>query len=607
MRKRTIFYSFILMMLVVSLVHAQMNNFGTPEVKEPIVSAEIYLSENKLVADSTTQIAVMLNIDKDWHINSHQTSSDFLIPTEVSFNLPVVDITYPMHEMTKLPISDESIAVYSGKVTVFAELSVDIAPIGEYELITEIRYQGCSEDGQCSLPETVEVRKSVDVVESGVQVEKINSEIFSAAMVREAGEAPEIQDVEPDETVEDDRGQIEKWIAEKGWLLTMLLIFISGLALNLTPCVYPMISITVIYFADQAKGSIAKSLLLGVVYVLGMAFTYSVIGVIAALTGSMLGAALQNPFVIGFIVLVMLALASSMFGLYEFRAPTTLMQWAGVSHEGIFGTLLMGVTIGIIGAPCLGPFTLGLLLFVGESANPLLGFLVFFVFSIGLGLPYVFLGTFSGAMNKLPRSGEWMIWVKKIFGFILIALALYFARPLIPEIVYKWGNVAIALVAGIYLGFMEKSKARSSAFVWIKRIVGVFAILAAIYMAIPKAEQITVAWQDYEEKWIENAKQENLPVMIDFTADWCPSCRELEHYTFTDPNVIRLSQKFVTLKADMTKDNSPEVKTLREAYKIMGVPTIIFIDEKGIRRSDLRVVGFLEAEKLIQRMEKVLE
>jgi len=181
-------------------------------------------------------------------------------------------------------------------------------------------------------------------------------------------------------------------------------VFIAGLALNLTPCVYPIIPITVGFFAQQAKERKGGTFGLAVAYVLGMAVTYSALGVTAALTGRLFGTALQNPIVVGVIVAVMLALAASMFGLWELRVPAWAMRASG-GRGGVFGALLMGLVVGFVAAPCIGPFVLGLLTYVGQQGSPLLGFVLFFTLAMGLGLPYLLLGTFTGAINKLPASG----------------------------------------------------------------------------------------------------------------------------------------------------------------------------------------------------------
>jgi len=222
-----------------------------------------------------------------------------------------------------------------------------------------------------------------------------------------------------------------------GWamILTLLGIFTGGMALNLTPCVYPMIPITVSYFGGQvAKGGGGRGRLVmhGLCYMLGLALTNSLLGVVASLTGGLMGAMLQNPIVLLVVAGVLVFFATSLFGLWEMRLPSGLTQAAAKSYTGYLGTLFMGATLGVVAAPCIGPFVLGLLTWVAGMGSPWLGFVVFFTLSLGLGLPLFVLAMFSGQLEKLPRSGGWMVWVRKLMGWVLIGMAAHFIRPILP-------------------------------------------------------------------------------------------------------------------------------------------------------------------------------
>src|SRR3989338_1494430 len=209
--------------------------------------------------------------------------------------------------------------------------------------------------------------------------------------------------------------------------LALLGIFLSGVALNLTPCVYPMLSVTVALFGGKTEKRLGVAFGKALLYVAGMVFMYSFLGGFAALTGGFFGAILQNQWVLFAISLLMFILALSMFGLYEFQAPSAILSWmGGVRRAGNLGIFLSGLFVGIFAAPCIGPPIVALLTWVGQSTNPAFGFLVFFVLALGLGLPYLILGTFSGLLSKLPKSGEWLVWVIKVFGVILISLSLFY-------------------------------------------------------------------------------------------------------------------------------------------------------------------------------------
>jgi thiol:disulfide interchange protein DsbD len=235
-----------------------------------------------------------------------------------------------------------------------------------------------------------------------------------------------------------------------------------------------------------------------------------------------------------------------------------------------------------------------------------MGFLMFFVLSIGLGIPFILLGTFSGSAAKLPRAGDWMVWVRKVFGFILIGLAIYFVKPLLSEFIYWGGLIATTFVGGIYLGWIDKATSQGRIFPYVKKAFGSLAILLGIFLILPEKEVPAVEWQTYDEILLAESAQKGQPVMIDFYADWCIPCKELDEFTFTDERVIELSQQFLNLKADLTKEGSDQVQNLREKFRILGVPTIVFIDATGEEREDLRVTGFLEAKEFGKLMEHVL-
>ena len=226
-------------------------------------------------------------------------------------------------------------------------------------------------------------------------------------------------------------------------LWTLFGVFIGGMALNLTPCVYPLIPITVSYFSGLSGGSRSRLVAHGLAYLGGLSVTNTVLGVAAALTGGLMGAMLQNPVVLLAVAGILLIFATSLFGLWELRLPQSLTQAATKSYAGFFGTLFMGLTLGLVAAPCIGPFVLGLLTWVASQGSAWLGFAVFFTLSLGLGLPLFFLALFSGSLEKLPRSGEWMNWVRKLMGWVLVGLAVHFLRPLLPE---AWGVISWGLL-----------------------------------------------------------------------------------------------------------------------------------------------------------------
>ncbi|MCK4774570.1 MAG: thioredoxin family protein, partial [Candidatus Krumholzibacteria bacterium] len=270
------------------------------------------------------------------------------------------------------------------------------------------------------------------------------------------------------------------------------------------------------------------------------------------------------------------------------------------------GAFVMGVNVGIVAAPCIGPFVLGLLTFVGERGDPVLGFALFFTLSVGLGLPFVFLAIASGSISKLPRSGEWMEWVRKVFGVILLAMAVYFLNPLLPDAAYYILLGSLLVVCGLIMGFLLKVSSTSAFFNVFRRAVGLAMPLAGLWIIFAPGHILGIApgipWIPYDGDLLAQAKTENRPVVIDFTAEWCIPCEELEHETFNQPEVIEAVKNIVPLRADLTQSGSEEVVDLRRKYQIRGVPTIVFINSDGRERSDLRVVRFLEKDEFLEKL-----
>lgn len=390
-------------------------------------------------------------------------------------------------------------------------------------------------------------------------------------------------------------------------LWTLAGVFLGGMALNLTPCVYPLIPITVSYFGGQSGESKGKLLIHGLCYLLGLAATNSILGVTAALTGGLMGAMLQNTLVLIGISVILFIFATSLFGLWELRLPSGLTQAASKSYAGYFGTLFMGLTLGIIAAPCIGPFVLGLLTWVGSVAAPWFGFIIFFTLSIGLGLPLFILALFSGKIDKLPRSGEWMNWVRKLMGWVLIGMAAYFLRSLMPRTLSIILYCIILLSAGVHLAFVDKSEASFNAFKWIKHCIGVASIALALFLAVTGfLRGPGVDWQQYSIEMLHQAHLEGSPVIIDFSAAWCAPCRKMDDITFHDPKVVNQSQQFMMIKIDLTKGDNQLYQQLIRTYRVKGVPTIVFLDESGKERPDLRLIDFIKPEDFLSHMKKAL-
>jgi len=389
-----------------------------------------------------------------------------------------------------------------------------------------------------------------------------------------------------------------------GMLWTLLAVFAGGLALNLTPCVYPLIPITVSYFSGRSTRGKSGLVGHGVCYIGGLALTNSLLGVVAALTGSLIGALLQSPLVLTVIAAVLVGFALSLFGFWELRVPFWLTRAASKSYTGFFGSFFMGVTLGIVAAPCIGPFVLGLLTWVATLGDPLIGFLIFFTLSLGLGTPLFILAVFSGQLAKLPKSGEWMNWVRRLMGWVLVGMAAYFVKPVLPTAIQPFLLAVVAISAGIHLGWLDKTTATFRWFPWMKTMVGT---LCLVFATVLIGNQVfmgpSVRWHPYSTQLLAESAQKQKPVIIDFYANWCAPCRELDQITFHHPDIVRLSQDdFVMVKVDLTRKDAQKFDPLLKEYDIKGVPTVVFIDAAGIERTDLRLIDFMEPDEFLNRM-----
>ncbi len=402
-------------------------------------------------------------------------------------------------------------------------------------------------------------------------------------------------------------------LARGSWL-AYAAAFAGGVLTSLTPCVYPLIPITVSIFGARRSASRAQAAALSGLYVLGIAAMYSALGVGAALTGKAFGSVLQNPWVIGGIAVIFTAMAASMFGAFELQLPAGLQaRLSTVGGAGYLGALGMGLVAGVIAAPCTGPVLAAALTFVAAKGSVAFGLSIMFAYALGMGLLFFAIGAFS---VSLPKSGPWMETVKGIFGVALLAAAGVFLRDAFPAVKPLFSAArGAALVAagaaglGILLGAVQASfsgpgRERLAKAMGIALTVGGIVYASGSASARGGVTAADFPWirQD-ESRALALARADGRPVIIDFWADWCAACRELDRDAWSNPRVREEASHFVALKMDGT-DDSPVFQRAFDKYGVVGMPTVIFIDSKG-REVPQRVTGAISGEEMLKYLESV--
>jgi len=420
----------------------------------------------------------------------------------------------------------------------------------------------------------------------------------------------------------------------KGDNLALVLVsfFGFGLLLSLTPCVFPMIPILSGIIVNHGHAvSHLRAFVLSLAYVLGMAVTYAAVGVAAGLSGTLLSAALQNAWVLGGFALVFVVLSLSMFGFYELQMPAALQSRVSDTANRQGGSLpaiaLMGALSALIVGPCVAAPLAGALLYIAQTGNAALGGGALFVMALGMGVPLLLVGAFSRSL--LPKSGPWMDGVEKFFGVVMLATALWLISPVIPLALQMFGWALLMIIPAIYLHALDPLLPHAHGWQRLGKGLGVILLLGGTAMIIgvlggakdplqplgflrggiaaevPAPTFERVASTERLEARLVEAKSAGKAVMLDFYADWCVSCKEMERFTFADPQIASRMKQFVLLKADVTANSEADMALLKR-FGLFGPPGIIFFDRRGTEQLDLRVVGFQSAQEFLPTLERAL-
>ena len=577
-----------------------------PSQPKDTVHTEGVLSVDKVQPGSTFQIAIVMTFDKGWHANANP-AGEGLIPTQVVLpehtDLQFGEVVYPKGDVLEIASIGKA-PVYHDQAVIGVQATLgQNAQIQKIELPFKLTYQACS-DEQCLLPKTVGVNIPMEIVGTDQPVRPINAEIFSSLQLNMPQDTL---------TATSETGEFRQALS-RGYFWAFLLVFTGGILTSLTPCVYPLIPITVSIFGANREASRLKSFLLSVTYVMGIAVMYSILGVAVASTGAVFGQIMANPIVVGFVCAILIALGLSLIGVFELRLPYAVQNRLNtVGGAGFGGAFAMGTVAGIIAAPCTGPALGAVLSFVATTGDTFLGFWLMLTYAIGMGLLFILIGTFSGLISSLPQSGGWMYVLENIFGVVIIAMALYFLKEVVTPLREVLDNSApvfiiggVLLILGVILGkFAQRFRdlPRAAQF---RKSVGVLAAVFGLYVIVGAFTTVEsdLDWVTDETQGLEEARASKQPVMIDFFATWCGACVELDKFTFSDPEVQSRLEDFVKIKLDFSR-GSDQVEELKKKYGIVGLPVVLFLDSEGkpLKRLE-KFVGPKEFLKIMDEIEQ---
>ncbi len=585
--------SIFLLLCLPNLAHADLLSFGA---KKPAF----------LPADQAFSLEVTA-LGQHTLLASFKVTPDYyLYRDKISFSVSggkrkVTGINLPKGEIKNDP-NFGLIEVYHQSFQ--AEINLDQADTGK-SLEIHAGYQGCSDKGLCYPP-----------------IEKV----FNVNLDQVVSTGP----AAPPVKIENENTQIAKLFQGGSFWLIVSFFFGAGLLLSLTPCVFPMIPIlSGIIVGRGHKITHLHAFVLSLAYVLGMAITYAIAGVAAGYSGNLISNALQTPWVLGSFAAMFVVLSLSMFGFYELQLPTSLQSklsdTSNKLHGGhLSGVFAMGALSAVIMGPCVAAPLAGALLYISQTHDSILGGTALFALALGMGAPLLLIG--SSAAVLLPKAGAWMESVKRFFGVLMLALAIWIVSPVIPMGVQMLLWSALLIFSAIYLHAFDPLPINTKGWHRARKAVGILALLlGAAYLIgalsgardilhplgnIVRASSETSPTLHFERirnvAELENrlAQAQGKRVMLDFYADWCVSCKEMERFTFTEAGVQNRLKNAILLQADVTANNA-EDKLLLSRYQLFGPPAILFFNDQGKELTDFRVVGYQDAAQFGESLNHV--
>ena len=488
-------------------------------------------------------------------------------------------------------------------------------------LAVKVSYQGCSEAGICYPM----VRKNVEL-----DVSEFSTLLAAAPPASSALKvAPEGSS---QAVVQSEQDALASMLVTDNKLIALLTFFVIGLGLAFTPCVFPMIPILSGIIAGQgSEVTSRKAFTMSVVYVLSMAVVYTAVGIIAGLSGKNIQVVFQNPWVIGSFALIFVLLALSMFGFYNLQLPSRLQsRLSEISNKqqggSLIGVSIMGVLSAVIVGPCMAPPLMGILLFIGQTGDPILGGLALFVMSLGMGIPLIILGTSAGKF--MPKAGVWMDTVKAVFGVSMLAVAIWMLERILPASIIMWLWALLLFISGVYMGALAPIHDNTSGWDRLWKALGLIMMLYAAVLIIGVSSGNTnyllplqghstlqsegrpqhLAFTPIKsvadlQQQLNTAKQQNRPLMLDFYADWCTYCISMEKTTFQSQKVITALEDFIVLQADVTANDELDEQLMKH-LSVPAPPAILFYDPVSGENRAFRVVGYKNGDDFAEHVKK---